>query len=296
MILLTTATAVLAILFSIWRARKRHNDLLATVEVVTIANVYSKYLDNQRDIQVFLPPGNYDVQDVRYKSLYINDGQDMEVLGLRETLARLYQRRQIEPVVVVAIPTNADRLLEYGTAVAPNAQNLGTKAPEYTQFIIEELMPLIRSEFAVSDRGVDTAVLGASLGGLSAFDLAWNYPDQFGTVGVFSGSFWWRAAEDETRITPGKLITHEMVRSGQYHPGWRVWFEAGTRDERSDRDNNGVIDAIQDTVELIDALALLGYRRSVEIEYVEVVNGRHDWPTWAEVLPDFLQWSFDPAN
>lgn len=292
MILLVLTTAVLFILFFIWQARKRHHDLLATVEVVTMADVYSQHLGNQRNIQVFLPPDYHKAQDVSYKSLYINDGQDADALGLHETLARLYQRRQIEPLVVVAVPTNAGRLQEYGTAVAPNAQKLGTKAAEYTRFIIEELMPLIHSEFAVSDREVDTAVLGASLGGLSAFDLAWNHPDTFGTVGVFSGSFWWRAAEDETQIAPGKLIAHAMVRQGTYQPGWRAWFEAGTHDERSDRDNNGVIDAIQDTLELVDALELLGYRRGVEIEYVEVVNGRHDWPTWAEVLPDFLKWSF----
>ncbi len=292
MILLVLTTAVLFILFFIWHARKRHHDLLATVAVVTIADVYSQHLDNQRNIQVFLPPDYHKVQAASYKSLYINDGQDADALGLHATLARLYQRRQIEPLVVVAVPTNADRLHEYGTAVAPNAQNLGTKASEYAQFIIEELMPLIRSEFAVSDREVDTAVLGASLGGLSAFDLAWNRPDTFGTVGVFSGSFWWRAAQDETQIAPGKLIAHEMVRHGAYQPGWRAWFEAGTRDERSDRDNNGVIDAIQDTLELIDALEGLGYQRGVAVKYVEVVNGRHDWPTWAEVLPDFLQWAF----
>ncbi len=292
MIFLTTTTAVLLLLFFIWRARKRHHDLLTTVEVVTIADVYSKHLDNQRDIQVFLPPNYHDSQDRSYKSLYINDGQDMEVLRLRETLARLYQRQQIEPLVVIAVPTNAERLHEYGTAVAPNAQNLGTKAPEYARFIVEEVVPLIRSKFAVSELGMDTAVLGASLGGLSAFDLAWNYPDLFGVAGVFSGSFWWRAASDETHITPGKLIVHEMVRQGTYQLGWRAWFEAGTHDERSDRDNNGVIDAIQDTLELIDELELLGYQRGADVEYVEVENGRHDWSTWAEVLPDFLRWSF----
>lgn len=292
MILLILATAVLLILFFIWRARKQYNDLLATVEVVCLPDVQSKHLDNQRDISVFLPPNYRAAQNQTYKSLYINDGQDMEALGLRETLARLYKRQQIEPLVVVAVPTNTARLQEYGTAVAPNAQNLGTQAPEYACFIIEELVPLIRSEFAVSELGMDTAVLGASLGGLSAFDLAWNHPDIFGTVGVFSGSFWWRAAEDETRITPGELIAHEMVRAGTYFQGWRAWFEAGTRDERSDRDNNGVIDAIQDTLELIEALEGLGYRLGVDLEYVEVENGRHDWPTWAEVSPDFLKWSF----
>ncbi len=36
------------------------------------------------------------------------------------------------------------------------------------------------------------AISGCSLGGLSAFDVAWDYADKIDKVGVFSGSFWYR--------------------------------------------------------------------------------------------------------
>lgn len=288
---LTALLALLIVIF-VWVARRRRARLLATVSVVTIEEFHSERLGNSRSIDVFLPP-DYRKSGEVYDLLYVNDGQDQGSFDLHHTLAQLYRRRQIRPIVVVAIPTNADRLQEYGTAVAPNAQGLGQRAGEYAAFITEELLPYLKDSFRINGRA---AFLGVSLGGLSAFDIVWTYPELFTTVGVMSGSFWWRAGTDETAIPPDALIAHEMVRRGPYRAPFRAWFEAGTRDETSDRDNNGVIDAIQDTLELIEALEDLGYARGRELAYVEIENGRHNFATWAAVLPDFLRWAFGPGT
>jgi enterochelin esterase-like enzyme len=290
--------AMLLIFFT-WRTRRRHLALLATVEVVVLADVASAYLGNKRDVTVYLPPG-YGMQlDRRYPALYINDGQDMATLRLRETMARELINGRVQPFIAVAIPANDDRLHEYGTAVAPNAQGFGRLAWAYTCFVIEEVIPLVNIRFRTQIGPSSTAFLGASLGGLSAFDIAWNHRDRFGIVGVFSGSFWWRAADNGRRPAvdcqfpcPGRLIAHETVRCSAYQANFHAWFQTGTRDEVSDRDENGVIDAIQDTLELIEALEDRGYRLGRDIEYVEVPGGRHDYDTWSRLLPDFLQWAF----
>ncbi|MBK8931025.1 MAG: esterase family protein [Chloroflexi bacterium] len=279
----------------VWWARRREARLLATVEVVEVADFASWYLGNKRPLHIFLPP-HYRETQTRYPVLYLNDGQDVEQLRLRETLARLMAHGRIQPLIVVAIPTTADRLQEYGTAVAANAQGLGGKAAQYNRFVVEEVRLWVNQEFRTETDAAKTAVLGASLGGLSAFDLAWNHPDVFGAVGVFSGSFWWRAGEAETAVPAGRRIAHSLVRQGRHHPGFRAWFQAGTRDERDDRDNNGVIDAIQDTLELMDDLRTLGVANGRDLVYVEVVNGRHDYATWSQVLPDFLLWAFPRFN
>ncbi|MGB4873574.1 MAG: alpha/beta hydrolase-fold protein [Candidatus Promineifilaceae bacterium] len=279
----------------VWWARRREARLLATVEVVEVADFASWYLGNKRPLHIFLPP-HYRETQTRYPVLYLNDGQDVEQLRLRETLARLMAHGRIQPLIVVAIPTTADRLQEYGTAVAANAQGLGSLAAQYNRFVVEEVRLWVNREFRTETSAAKTAVLGASLGGLSAFDLAWNHPDVFGAVGVFSGSFWWRAGEAETAVPAGRRIAHSLVRQGRHHPGFRAWLQAGTRDERSDRDNNGVIDAIQDTLELMDDLRALGVANGRDLVYVEVVNGRHDYATWSQVLPDFLLWAFPRFN
>ncbi|MBP6802604.1 MAG: esterase family protein [Chloroflexi bacterium] len=279
----------------VWQARRREARLLATVEVVEVADFASRYLDNKRPLHIFLPP-HYRETQTRYPVLYLNDGQDVGQLRLRETLARLMAHGRIQPLIVVAIPTTADRLQEYGTAVAANAQGLGSLAAQYNRFVVEEVRLWVNQEFRTETDAAKTAVLGASLGGLAAFDLAWNHPDVFGAVGVFSGSFWWRAGEAETAVPAGRRIAHSLVRQGRHHPGFRAWFQAGTRDERDDRDNNGVIDAIQDTLELMDDLRALGVANGRDLVYVEVVNGRHDYATWSQVLPDFLLWAFPRFN
>lgn len=291
-IFLLTAVPLL-ILWGVWWASKRRRAaLLATIKVVTLPNFSSTHLQNGRHITIFLPPDYCLAANRRYPVLYLNDGQDKKALRLHGTVAKLTALRHIPPIIVVAIPTNDDRLQEYGTAVCPNAQNLGTKAGEYGRFLTEELMPAINQQFRSDTRPTQTAIFGASLGGLSAFDMAWNYPDKFGVVGVMSGSFWWRAAADETALPPNERIAHEMVRQTAVKPSLRLWFEAATLDETSDRDHNGVIDAIQDTLELIEELERIGFKQDEDVLYRQVAGGRHNYVTWAQLLPDFLRWAF----
>lgn len=270
-------------------AKRRRQALLNVVEVVTLHGVASSRLGNERDVWVYLPPGYREHPDARYEALYIQDGQEQEALGLRETLARLMSTGKIHSIITVAVPTNDNRLHEYGTAIAPNRLSLGAQAAEYSHFLVEELMPRIDREFRTKPGAV---LLGMSLGGLSAFDIAWRYPDRFAAVGVMSGSFWWRAADDEANIDPGRRIPHALVRRAQGPSPLRFWFQTGTRDEVCDRDEDGVIDAIQDTLELAAELRAIGCRPE-QIAYHEVKGGRHDYETWSRVLPIFLTWAFN---
>lgn len=272
-----------------WRARRRRRELLSSVRVITLRDFTSTYLGNRRDIFVLLPPGYDHEVDRRYNVLYVNDGQEIEALGLRETLARLTAAGKIQPILVVAIPTNADRLHEYGTADMPSGRGLGARASEYESFVVEELMPLIDREFRTLS---PAAFTGVSLGGLSAFDIVWNHPDLFNRVAVMSGSFWWNTANSMDWGPDDPRIAHARVRAGVYRADFQGWFQAGTRDEVCDRDNDGVIDAIQDTRELIDALVSLGFQRDTDLRYVEIPGGRHDYETWQKVLPDMLIWAF----
>jgi enterochelin esterase-like enzyme len=262
------------------------------VSVKTLERFRSKQLHNQRVITVFLPPDYESQPEKSYKVLYLNDGQDAATIQLAETLAELIAHHEIEPIIVVAIHATRDRLHEYGTAGIPNARGLGKKARKYSFFILDEVLPYINRRYRTLPGPVNTAIMGFSLGGLMAFDLAWNHPDVFGAVGVFSGSLWWRTDDADTHARQESRIMHRRVRDTE-SPGYlRLWFQAGTDDEQDDRDNNGVIDAIQDTTELIDELARKGFRRGIEMVYTQVEGGEHNQMTWGFVLPYFLRWTF----
>ncbi len=63
-------------------------------------------------------------------------------------------------------------------------------------------------------------------------------------------------------------------------------------DETEDRNNNGIIDSIDDTLGLIEELKNKGYKLPDDIQYLELKEGRHDVKTWAKAMPAFLQWGW----
>lgn len=260
------------------------------IVVDTMAAVTSKYLQTPRMVRVFLPPG-YGRDIRRYPVLYANDGQDMEAVGLPNALDSLLASGGIEPFIVVAIHATTERLQEYGTSGTASARGLGSKAQAYESFLVQELIPLINRRYRTLSGPTHTSIMGWSLGGLSAFNLAWRNSNLIGAVGTFSGSFWWRSDDASPASKQSSRISHRTVRESSEVPGLRIWFEAGRQDETDDRDGNGVIDAIQDTRELMDELRLRGFREGREMVYVEV-DGGHNQETWGKVLPEFLVWAF----
>lgn len=224
-----------------------------------------------------------------YALLLLNDGQDAEAMKLDKLLHRV--KDDIQPLMVVAIHAG-DRLSEYGVAGMPDYKNRGAEAQTYALFVVQELLPWIESRFPISKNPERRAFAGFSLGGLSAFDQVWNRPDLFSRCGVFSGSFWWRSKALDAGYTDADRIAHQLVRMGKYRAGMRFWFQAGTADESCDRNNNGVIDAIDDTLDLITELIMKGYKLKSDVVYYEVAGGKHDIQTWTKVFPVFLKWAF----
>lgn len=225
-----------------------------------------------------------------WKLLLLNDGQDLEGLQLLKHMNKLARQGHIRPTLVVAVHAE-NRLQEYGVSGNPDYMQRGAKASQYVSCILKELIPHIESRFPISKIRSDRVVAGCSLGGLSAFDLAWNHPNAFGKVGVFSGSFWWRKKALDAGYTDADRIAHHMVRVSNPGKKLQFWFEAGTEDEKSDRNNNGIIDAIDDTLDLITELVIKGFELKKQITYVEVKGGKHDLATWSEIMPDFLKWA-----
>jgi iron(III)-enterobactin esterase len=265
---------------------------VAGAVVDTLAVIRSRYLATTPTVRVFLPPG-YGPSGERYPVLYANDGQDMEAMGLSRTMDSLVAARHIGPIIVVAVHAGEDRLQNYGTAGQPNAQGLGSRAEAYEKFIVRELVPLVERQYR-TQRG-RASIMGWSLGGLSAFDLAWRNGRTFQKVGVFSGSFWWRTDDGGPEAKQSSRIMHRRVRETSRPPRLRAWFEVGRQDEKDDRDMNGIIDAIQDTRELIDLLVAKGMGLGQDMAYLEA-DGGHSLETWSRVLPHFLTWAFGTSQ
>jgi enterochelin esterase-like enzyme len=264
-----------------------------TISGILVENqtLTSKHLQREVTVDFFLPKNVKEPAEMSL--LLINDGQDMEVLGLETILSTLYSVNAICPLLCVAIHAGKDRKKEYGIAGHPDYLGRGDRAGLYTSFIIEELLPFIKKTYAVESFR-EKAFAGFSLGGLMALDIVWKHPAEFNKVGVFSGSLWWRSIDqtEENYDDDQHRIMQQQVRNGIYHPGLRFFFQCGNMDETKDRNNNGIIDSIDDTRDLIRELESKGYDRQNDIYYLELPDGRHDVPTWGRAMPQFLKWGW----
>ena len=256
-------------------------------------SLFSVALGRVVRLDVVLPPG-YSPHAAPYPVLYLNDGQDLARLHLPATLNRLYRRGELRPFVLVAVHA-ADRLQEYGVAARPDYLGRGSRAGRYTTFMLKELLPYVQAHYHASPEPAEAAVAGMSLGGLAAFDLAWHHPESFGRAGVFSGSFWWRGRALTDGYTDADRLMHQLVRARPAPAGQHYWLQTGTLDETSDRNHNGIIDAIDDTLDLLADLRTQGVPEAA-LRYVEVPGGHHHPDTWGAILPDFLRWAFGVAG
>jgi len=225
--------------------------------------------------------------------LLINDGQDLLKMPFKRMVESVEARYKLVPLLIAGIHCGEDRVHEYGMSVGPDYKGWGSKAAAYEQFVVEELLPFIRSRFHnVELKRVSFA--GFSLGGLSALDIAWNNPEVFSQAGVFSASLWWRDMDkDDKRYQPWiNRMMHRQIAEGEFRPGMRFFFECGENDEFEDRNRNGVIDSIDDTIDIMRILIRKGYREGRDLYYLQMPDGRHDVESWAKALPAFLEWGF----
>lgn len=249
--------------------------------------ITSKYLNRQVELTLIYPK----IKNKKLPILLFNDGQDFHDLNMKLHIQALLDSNKIIPFLCVGIHANADRLQEYGTASQADYKKRGAKAKLHHDFVLYELLPYIHKKYQTQNEG--NVIAGLSLGGLSAMDTGWNNPKVFSKIGVFSGSFWWRQKSEEEGYTDeNDRIMHNIVRAEKFKKGMKFWFEAGTNDETSDRNNNGIIDAIDDTLDLMKELEKKGYSKPQDIVYEEVKGGEHNTKTWSKILPDFLIWAF----
>lgn len=256
-----------------------------------LTNIYTKLLQRNVEVEIMTPP-NID-KDKQYPLLILNDGQDSEAVKIKETLEKLIIEKSIPEIIVVGVMA-ADRVQEYGVGFRGDYFGRGKLAKAYSDYIITELVPYLRYKYPISSSPSQHAMAGYSLGGLSAIDIVWNHLEDFNKVGVFSGSFWWRKRDAKSIFYSDyrDRLMHLQIRRGKFKPGMKFWFQTGTQDEHSDRNKNGVIDSIDDTMDLITELTRKGYRPFHDIQYLEIKDGKHNQETWAQAMPHFLQWAF----
>lgn len=250
-----------------------------TKEFRLFTNFNSAHPVKKRDLIVWLPPG-YDAEpERRYPVLYMHDGDSVFVNWRLDEIAKpLIESGQIEPLIIVMVPNGGSedaRFDEY-TPTRSASHRLGGKADAYGRMLAEELKPFIDSEFRTLADAPNTALGGASLGGLVSLHLGLRMPAVFGRLAVMSPSVWW----------DGRVALRNVKALNAKTPA-RIWLDVGTGEGRG---------AVEDAKALRDALVGKGWALGSDLSYHEARGAEHDEKAFARRAGPMLKFLFPPAR
>ena len=218
----------------------------------------SEPLGQTRRLTLYTPKG---FEDEELPTVYVQDGTAYYRLArLADVLETLLQENLIRPAHLVFIEP-IDRSAEYRFN------------PDYRAFMIDEVLPLVSDELAVTDERI---AMGASLGGLVSATLALHHPEVFQAVVAQSGAFLGSPEELDFYTGKSSWVLDMLQEKEALELRW--YLEVGTLEWLTDI-NRQVRDALKDK----------GY----DFVYNER-NAGHNWTNWRNGLADALQYALKP--
>jgi enterochelin esterase-like enzyme len=219
----------------------------------------SKVLGYQTTYSIYIPKG-YKSSNT-YPVIYVTDGYEYmhERLGNMITvLDNLIHLGKIKPVIAVFI----DHREPVNRGNNRRMQELAMNE-KYLEYVTDELIPAVEKSFSVSTNAVDRAILGDSMGGLTAAYFAFSKPEIFGLAGIQSPSFWFKPEIYRICDNPENPPVKMFMTTGVVYDA-----EEGTRKMKAILDKN-----------------------TCNYQYKEVNQG-HSWGNSRDLLDDILVYFF----
>ncbi len=141
------------------------------------------------ECSLYLPP-KYDMNDVRYPVVYMNGEDDMQ--EIMEDVEAHFGVDCSEFIVlsVISEDWNEDFTPWTAPALSKKSEPFGGGADNYLKSLINTIKPYIDEHYRTKQEQADTALIGYSLGGLTALYALYE-TDVFGKIGSLSGSLWY---------------------------------------------------------------------------------------------------------
>lgn len=241
-----------------------------------------------RTVTVYLPRGALGSSDLPV--LYMHDGQNLfspeAFFGgwrVSETLDAAIADGTLPPTVVVGIDNTPARFEEY-TPVTDvlDGMQVGGRADEYADFLVEGIKPFVESRYPVSADPSLVATMGSSLGGLVSLYIGLRHPDVFGHVASMSGTIAWGTfgASNPTII---ELYDQDPPL------GLRIYVDSGGTAGAGCPDSGS--DNYCGNVAFSEQLRTLGWVDEADLFYRWQPGAQHNEAAWANrLLPALVDW------
>jgi len=218
----------------------------------------STELGRTHPLFVYLPPG-YKSSRRKLPTIWVMDGGEYLTLGLmNNVLDNLIADKRIGSVIAVFVDPRTD-IRDSGTSMRMHDY---TMSDTFVTALTAELRPRLLQNYRISDEPMQSAIMGASLGGLIATYAGFTRPEIFGAVAAQSPTYWWKDEE----------LMH-MIESTQ-RKKLRFYIDTGT-----------IRDAQEESRKMKRMLREKGYA----VEYAEYPEG-HNWVNWRARLDEILIW------
>jgi enterochelin esterase-like enzyme len=221
----------------------------------------SKSLGYQVTYSIYIPNGYKPGRS--YPVIYVTDGYEYmhDQLGNMVTiLDNLIHLRKIQPVIAVFMDHREPVNRSNNRRMQELAMN-----EKYLDFLLKDLIPTVEKNYNISKDPAKRAVLGTSMGGLSAAYFAFSKPEIFGLAGIQSPAFWFKPEIYTFCDNPEKPPVKTFMTTG----------------------------IINDTEEGALRMKTILNKNSCTYQYIEVNQG-HSWGNWRDLIDDILIYFFSP--
>lgn len=219
-------------------------------------SIRGKFLKRSHPVFVYTPPG-YSESKRPFPTMYVTDGGEYISLALMlNVLDTMIADGRIQPIIAVFIDPRTDvRDSETSKRMTDYMMN-----DKFVDFLITELRPTITKRYRTKLDPKQTAILGASLGGLFATYAAYTRPDVFGLCAAQSPAYW---------ITDGALT--RMISRGPKKPV-KISIDTGI---------------IRDAQDGARGMKRVLKRKRYALRYAEYPES-HNWVNWRARIPQIL--------
>jgi len=210
-----------------------------SIEVIT--DLHSNFVED-RNLEVWLPP-NFNPAN-NYDLLIMHDGQNLfdgtktwnkQEWKLDEWASKLIPEKKVKPFIIVGIynsgenrwndyfPENAYEFVNDKRYIDNNRPELYANA--YLKYIVNELIPFVRSKYLTSSDDFSIVIGGSSMGGLISMYAVFEYPEIFDAA-ICMSTHWTGAFVINNNPLPDAIFKY-MSENIPKSNGKKIYFDYG---------------------------------------------------------------------